>query len=90
MSYAASALLAPPASAAARQPVAPPSLAYGIDLNRRADDLFHVTLRVTGLGPGYSRETELHTDRGRPHQDVPDGSQVVVAAGLWPRLPASG
>lgn len=32
-------------------PVAPPSLTYGIDLNRRADDLFHVTLRVSGLRP---------------------------------------
>jgi predicted metalloprotease with PDZ domain len=29
---------------------APPALAYGIDLTRRADDLFHVTLRVSGLG----------------------------------------
>ena len=26
-----------------------PSLWYGIDLNRRADDLFHVTLQVSGL-----------------------------------------
>ena len=32
-------------------PVAPVSLSYGIDLNRRADDLFHVTLRVSGLRP---------------------------------------
>jgi predicted metalloprotease with PDZ domain len=40
---------APPASAAVANPV--PTLAYSIDLNRRADDLFHVTLRVTGLGP---------------------------------------
>ena len=30
---------------------APPTLAYSIDLNRRADDLFHVTLRVKGLQP---------------------------------------
>src|SRR5690242_19403930 len=36
--------------AAAATPPAP-TLAYSIDLNRRADDLFHVTLRVTGLGP---------------------------------------
>ena len=36
-------------AAAATNPV--PTLAYSIDLNRRADDLFHVTLRVTGLGP---------------------------------------
>ena len=28
-----------------------PTLAYSIDLNRRADDLFHVTLTVSGLGP---------------------------------------
>jgi predicted metalloprotease with PDZ domain len=32
-------------------PAAPPALSYGIDLNRRADDLFHVTLRVSGLHP---------------------------------------
>jgi predicted metalloprotease with PDZ domain len=42
-----------PSAAAARAATAPPAptLAYSIDLNRRADDLFHVTLRVTGLGP---------------------------------------
>jgi predicted metalloprotease with PDZ domain len=40
---------APSASAAVANPA--PTLAYSIDLNRRADDLFHVTLRVTGLGP---------------------------------------
>ena len=28
-----------------------------------------------------------HTDRGRPHQDVLAGSEVVVAAGHRPRLP---
>ncbi len=33
-------------------PAAPAALSYSIDLNRRADDLFHVTLRVSGLGPG--------------------------------------
>src|SRR4030095_5497772 len=38
-----------PAAAAVPHPT--PTLAYSIDLNRRADDLFHVTLRVTGLGP---------------------------------------
>jgi predicted metalloprotease with PDZ domain len=38
-----------PAQAAVANPA--PTLAYSIDLNRRADDLFHVTLRVTGLGP---------------------------------------
>jgi predicted metalloprotease with PDZ domain len=44
--------LAPASPAAgASPPVAPPSLSYGIDLNRRADDLFHVTLRVSGLRP---------------------------------------
>jgi predicted metalloprotease with PDZ domain len=44
--------LAPASPAlAAPAPVAPPSLSYGIDLNRRADDLFHVTLRVSGLRP---------------------------------------
>ena len=35
---------------AAAEPPAPPSLSYAIDLNRRADDLFHVTLQVSGLG----------------------------------------
>src|SRR6476619_7757196 len=40
---------APAAMAATSRPT--PTLAYSIDLNRRADDLFHVTLRVTGLGP---------------------------------------
>jgi predicted metalloprotease with PDZ domain len=30
----------------------PPALSYSIDLNHRADDLFHVTLSVTGLAPG--------------------------------------
>jgi predicted metalloprotease with PDZ domain len=29
--------------------LAPATLAYSIDLNRRGDDLFHVTLRVSGL-----------------------------------------
>jgi hypothetical protein len=38
-------------AAAATAGVPPASLAYSIDLNRRADDLFHVTLRVTGLRP---------------------------------------
>ena len=48
-------LLAPIGTAAAAAPPAAapppprPSLAYSIDLNRRADDLFHVTLRVAGL-----------------------------------------
>lgn len=42
--------LAPAATAPAFAD-APPSLAYSIDLNRRGDDLFHVTLRVTGLRP---------------------------------------
>ncbi len=43
---------APGTSAAARPPIRPsPSLTYSVDLNRRADDLFHVTLRVRGLGP---------------------------------------
>ena len=37
---------------AAASPAPPPaSLAYSVDLNRRADDLFHVTLRVSGLRP---------------------------------------
>lgn len=40
--------LAPIAPARATVP-SPVSLAYSIDLNRRADDLFHVTLRVSGL-----------------------------------------
>jgi predicted metalloprotease with PDZ domain len=44
--------LAPASPATAvSPPVAPPSLSYGIDLNRRADDLFHVTVRVRGLRP---------------------------------------
>ena len=47
--------LAPLAPLAAANPVTaaapPPSLSYSIDLNRRADDLFHVTLRVSGLRP---------------------------------------
>jgi predicted metalloprotease with PDZ domain len=39
-----------PCSPGAAAPSAPPaSLSYSIDLNRRADDLFHVTLRVAGL-----------------------------------------
>ena len=38
-------------SAHAAAPALPPTLAYSIDLNRRADDLFHVTLRVRGLRP---------------------------------------
>jgi predicted metalloprotease with PDZ domain len=47
-------LAAPIGTASATPPAAPPapprpSLAYSIDLNRRADDLFHVTLRVAGL-----------------------------------------
>ncbi|MEP6687962.1 MAG: peptidase [Gemmatimonadales bacterium] len=42
--------LSPLAGASATTP-APATIAYSIDLNRRADDLFHVTLRVTGLGP---------------------------------------
>src|SRR6476646_3070316 len=40
---------APAALAATGRPA--PTLAYSIDLNRRADDLFHVTLTVSGLGP---------------------------------------
>ena len=48
--------LAPLAPLAAANPVTaaapPPSLSYSIDLNRRADDLFHVTLRVSRLRPG--------------------------------------
>jgi predicted metalloprotease with PDZ domain len=40
---------APTAWAEAAPPA--PTLSYSIDLNRRADDQFHVTLRVTGLGP---------------------------------------
>jgi len=43
-------ILSPAAGAAADAPPTP-TLSYSIDLNRRADDLFHVTLRVTGLGP---------------------------------------
>jgi predicted metalloprotease with PDZ domain len=39
------------AAPAVAAPAAPPSLWYGIDLNRRADDLFHVTLHVSGLRP---------------------------------------
>lgn len=42
--------LVPAAVPAATPPAARPTLAYSVDLNRRADDLFHVTLRVTGLG----------------------------------------
>jgi len=38
-----------PVALAAAAPGPPASLAYSIDLNRRADDLFHVTLRVSGL-----------------------------------------
>lgn len=44
-------LLTPPPVAIAGAAPEPPTLAYGIDLNRRADDLFHVTLRVSGLRP---------------------------------------
>jgi predicted metalloprotease with PDZ domain len=40
-----------PAALPAAAPGPPASLAYSIDLNRRADDLFHVTLRVSGLRP---------------------------------------
>jgi predicted metalloprotease with PDZ domain len=40
-----------PAVLPAAAPPPPASLAYSIDLNRRADDLFHVTLRVSGLRP---------------------------------------
>jgi predicted metalloprotease with PDZ domain len=40
-----------PATPAEATPLPPVSLAYSIDLNRRADDLFHVTLRVSGLTP---------------------------------------
>ena len=36
-------------SAAAARPAPSASLSYTIDLTRRADDLFHVTLRVAGL-----------------------------------------
>jgi predicted metalloprotease with PDZ domain len=43
-------LPAPAGAAVAADPPAA-TLAYSIDLNRRADDLFHVTLRVTGLRP---------------------------------------
>ena len=42
--------LSSPAAAADTGPV-PASLAYSIDLNRRSDDRFHVTLRVAGLRP---------------------------------------
>ena len=42
------AALAPLASLDAAPPAAA-TLAYSIDLNRRGDDLFHVTLRVSGL-----------------------------------------
>jgi predicted metalloprotease with PDZ domain len=45
------ALLAFGPASAASATVPPASLVYSIDLNRRADDLFHVTLRVTGLTP---------------------------------------
>ena len=45
------AILLPPAAPAAANAPPTPTLSYSIDLNRRADDLFHVTLRVTGLGP---------------------------------------
>jgi predicted metalloprotease with PDZ domain len=41
-----------PSAMRAEVPPAAPTLAYSIDLNRRADDAFHVTLRVTGLGAG--------------------------------------
>jgi len=39
------------AAAAGLPPAALPTLVYSIDLNRRADDLFHVTLRLNGLRP---------------------------------------
>jgi predicted metalloprotease with PDZ domain len=45
-------LLLPATVSAAVAPPALPTLVYSIDLNRRADDLFHVTLRVNGLRPG--------------------------------------
>ena len=48
----------PPARA---MTVAPPTLAYSMDLNRRADDLFHVTLRSTA-----SRRTTRSTSSPRP------------------------
>jgi len=51
LAVAIAALAGPPAAAAALTANPAPTLAYSIDLNRRADDLFHVTLRVTGLGP---------------------------------------
>jgi predicted metalloprotease with PDZ domain len=42
-----------PGTALAARPSRPPAatLAYSIDLNRRQDDQFHVTLRVSGLRP---------------------------------------
>jgi predicted metalloprotease with PDZ domain len=43
--------LAPLAAADSPAAPPPPTLVYSIDLNRRADDLFHVTLRVRGLRP---------------------------------------
>jgi len=45
------AILLSPAAPAAANADPTPTLSYSIDLIRRADDLFHVTLRVTGLGP---------------------------------------
>jgi predicted metalloprotease with PDZ domain len=44
--------LVPGSASAGGRPMPPPprvSLSYSVDLNRRADDLFHVTLRVAGL-----------------------------------------
>jgi predicted metalloprotease with PDZ domain len=49
--FAALLFLSPGVAAAEPGGRAAPDLVYTIDLNRRADDLFHVTLRVRGLGP---------------------------------------
>ena len=62
-----------------------PTLAYSIDLNRRADDLFHVTLPVSGLGAG-ERHLPVRLDGaghlpGHEHRPVREGVRGVRRAG---------
>ena len=54
-----------------------PTLAYNIDLNRRADDLFHVTLRVTGLGPDNAIYQFASTAPGTGPCVKPEGCKVI-------------
>ena len=83
-------LAAPIGTAAAAPPPAAtppprPSLAYSIDLNRRADDLFHVTLRVSGLTPANAIY-QFAVDRaghlpGHEHRPVREGVRGVRRPG---------